>query len=447
MPKSSYTQVARLTGIMDLLLNMETQVSLLARRYGTSSRTIYRDLEVLHELGYPLRTAGGRVGPDRAALRAAVRIHMVPAILSALFVAVRQAERSRPRSTAASKLATVLSACEAAPMYRVWRLVADEATAPRDVDNGVLQTLMEAAASQGICEIEYRAMTGESYRRVRFAPGEILPGPPARVTGWSENEQRRSLLELGRIRRAMPLETARSGKRRSADPVSAAPRRRRARVEDLVLRFLAMLESGEEAAAGSLAEVASMFQCAEITARRNLDSLAASGFGHMLEREGRGTIPPVLFTVSERRAILAAVRQYEPGHPLGPELEQAERQLRKSDDAAHLILEVRADPVAPTGPFWVLVEAIRQRRRCWITYVGHGGCETRQFAFEPGTLELDEVVRVSGRVVGDPEPKCLTVGRIARARIMEQRSAPRLKGAAHPFDFRDSRLQAQRGSR
>ena len=57
MPKSSYTQVARLTGIMDLLLNMETQVSLLARRYGTSSRTIYRDLEVLRELGCPPRTA------------------------------------------------------------------------------------------------------------------------------------------------------------------------------------------------------------------------------------------------------------------------------------------------------------------------------------------------------------------------------------------------------
>lgn len=260
MPKSSYTQVARLTGSMGLLLNTATQVNLLARRYGTSTRTIYRDLEVLLELGYPLRTsAGGHVGPDRAALRAAPRTHMAPAVLGALFVAVRQSERRRPHSTAASKLATVLSACEAAPMSRVWRLVADKATAPQDGDSAVLQTLTEASVSQRICEIEYLAMTGESWQRIRFAPGEILPGPPARVTGFVEDEQRRSLLELRRIRSATLLETQRLRGRPSARSSSGAPKRKRARVEDLVLKFLAILHNREYAAGGSLAEVASMF--------------------------------------------------------------------------------------------------------------------------------------------------------------------------------------------
>jgi hypothetical protein len=173
-------------------------------------------------------------------------------------------------------------------------------------------------------------------------------------------------------------------------------------------------------------------QCAEITARRNLDSLAASGFGHMLAWEGRGQVPPVLFVVSERHAILSAVQQYKPDHPLGPELGQAERQIKKADDAPYLIIEVRADPVPLTGPFWVLAEAIRKRRRCWITYVGHSRNETRQFAFEPSELELDEAIRVSGHVVGNLEPKCLTVGRIAQAHLMEQRATSHPKGAAQP---------------
>ena len=434
----------KIEGAMDLLLSRGMNVNALASRYGTSRRTIYRDLEVLRELGYPLRTsAGGQVGPDRAALRAAARIQMAPAVLSALFVAVRQAERSRPSSTAASKLATVLSACEAVPMSRAWRPVADEATAPHDGDSALLQALMEASASQRICEIEYRAMTGESWRRIRFAPVEILPGPPARVTGFVGDERRRSLLELRRIRGATLLENRRPCGRSRDRRSSAAPKRKRARVEDLVLKFLAILHKREDAARGSLAEIASMFQCAEITARRNLDSLAASGFGHMLEAEGRGAIPSVLFTAGERRAILSAVQQLKPDHPLGPELEQAERQLKQARDAAHLIIEIRADPAPPTGPFWVLVQAIRERRRCWITYVGHFGGETRQFVFEPGMLELDEVVRVSGHVVGNPEPKCLTVGRIAAARLMEQRATSGLKGSAQPFDTRDIGLQRQ----
>jgi predicted DNA-binding transcriptional regulator YafY len=439
MAKSSYTQVARLTGIMDLLLRLETHVSLLANRYGTSSRTIYRDLEVLRELGYPLRTsAGGRVGLDRAELRAATRIHMAPAVLSALFVAVRQFERNRPHSTAASKLTTVLSACEAVPMSHVWKQMTDEVTAPQDGDPVVIQTLIDASASQGVCEIEYRAMAGESYRLMRFAPGQILPGPPARVTGWIEDEQRRSLLELARIRSATLLETQRHGRRLRARHPNAAPKRKRTRVEDLVLRFLAILHNGDDPAGDSLAAMASMFQCAEITVRRNLDSVAASGFGHMLAREGRGEVPPVLFVVSERHAILSAVQQCKPDHPLGRELGQAERQLRKADDALYLIIEVRADPVPLTGPFWVLAEAIRTRRRCWITYVGHSWNETRQFAFEPSELELDELIRVSGHVVGNPEPKCLTVGRIAQAHLMEQRATSHPKGDAQPFDFYDA---------
>lgn len=61
----------------------------------------------------------------------------------------------------------------------------------------------------------------------------------------------------------------------------------------------------------------------------------------------------MLFTASECRAILSAVRQCKPDHPLEPELKQAERQLKKARDVAHLIIEVRADLVPQTGPFWV----------------------------------------------------------------------------------------------
>jgi predicted DNA-binding transcriptional regulator YafY len=447
MPKSYYKQVDRLTGMMDLLLHTQTQVSLLAGRYTTSSRTIYRDLEVLRELGYPLlASAGGRVGPDRAAVRAAPLIHMAPAVVNALFVAVRQAERSRPHSIAASKLATVLSACETLPMSRVWKLIADEATPQPGGDSAVLQTLLEASASQRVCEIEYLAMTAESHRPMRFAPVEILPGLPARVTGFVEDERRGSLLELRRIRSATLLEAQRPFRRAGARPSSTVPERKRARVEDNLLRFLAILSNRKGADYSNLAEIASLFQCAEITARRNVDRLTASGFGHMLEREGRGTIPPVLFTAGERREILSAVRQCKPDHPLGRELEEAERQLKGAGDVAHLVIEVRADPVPPTGPFWVLVEAIRKRRRCWITYVGHWGNETREFAFDPGVLELDEVVRVSGHVVGNPEPKCLTVGRMAQVHLMEHRAVSRLRGSAQPFDSRDGRLQRQPGT-
>lgn len=38
------------------------------------------------------------------------------------------------------------------------------------------------------------------------------------------------------------------------------------------------------------------------------------------------------------------------------------------------------------------------------------------------------------------------VGRIAQAHLMEQRAASRRKGAAQPFDYRDSRLQRHLGT-
>jgi hypothetical protein len=299
---------------------------------------------------------------------------------------------------------------------------------------------MEACASRRFCDFEYRAMTSDSYRRIRFAPVEILSGSPARVVGRIGDETRRSLLELRRIRNVVLLESRRRAVRPSRHP-STPPKRKRARMEDMILRFLAILHNREYAAGESLAEVASMFQCAEVTVRRNMDSLAASSFGHMLDREGRGRIPPVLFTASECQMMLSAAQNCETGHPLARELEKAERQLVAKGQANHLIIEVRADAAPTTTPFWVLAEAIRSRRRCWITYVGHWGHETREFAFEPLKLEIDELIRVSGHVVGDPKPKCLTVGRIASAHLLEQRATSRMKGAAQPFDIRDKYLQ------
>jgi predicted DNA-binding transcriptional regulator YafY len=435
MPNS---QVERLTGLMDLLLSTQVNIRYLAMRYDTTRRTIYRDLEVLRDLGYPLHTSDdGTVGPDRAALGAAARILVTPPILSALFAALRQAERSRPHSTAASKLASVLAASEMTPVARVWRQVADGTTNRPVTDAAILHALMEAASAQSYCRVEYRAMTDDSYRPVRFAPQEILPGPPPRVSGWMENEQRRSLLELSRIRRATIL-TVRTGRAAGVPRPDPPPGRRRARAEDLVLKFLTMTQKGEEASEHNLAELASMFQCAENTVKRNLDALGASGFGYMLVREGRGRTPPVLFTQSEQSAILSAVRRCKPDHPLAAELEQAELQLTEVGKAAHLIIELKPAATPSTGPFWVLVEAILARRCCWIKYIGHFGGETREFTFEPKELELDELVRVSGYLVGNPEPKCLTVGRIARAHLTGTGAAAMMEGVAQPFDYRDA---------
>ncbi len=183
------SKAARLRRIEHRLYNAPQglRVTDLAEGCGVARRTIYRDLEALHEMGVPVWEANGRFGIDRAAYLSTVRLNLNEAI--AIFFAARllahHSDEHNPHIVAAlDKLAASLPdhtiAGHIAAMSEQVR-----ARPLREDYIAALETITRAWADRRVVRLRYRTPNRELTERdvapyvvevVRNAPGAYLIG-------------------------------------------------------------------------------------------------------------------------------------------------------------------------------------------------------------------------------------------------------------------------------
>ncbi|HMO57727.1 MAG TPA: WYL domain-containing protein [Roseiflexaceae bacterium] len=163
------SKAARLRRIEHLLYNAPygLRVIELAEQCGVDRRTIYRDLDALHEMQVPVWEHEGRYGIDRETYLSTVRLNLNEAV--ALFFAARllahHSDEHNPHVVSAlSKLAAGLpDTTISSHLARVADLIRRR---PLRTDYvRVLETLTRAWADRRPVAIAYRAATGDLTRR------------------------------------------------------------------------------------------------------------------------------------------------------------------------------------------------------------------------------------------------------------------------------------------
>jgi proteasome accessory factor B len=183
------SKAARLRRIEHRLYNAPhgMRAAELAMACGVARRTIYRDLEALHDMGVPVWERNGRFGIDRAAYLSTVRLNLNEAI--AIFFAARllahHSDEHNPHIVAAlDKLAASL------PDHTIAGHIAamsDQVRARplREAYVAALETITRAWADRRIVRLRYRTPNRELTERevapyvvevVRNAPGAYLIG-------------------------------------------------------------------------------------------------------------------------------------------------------------------------------------------------------------------------------------------------------------------------------
>ncbi len=164
------SKAARLRRIEHLLYNIPRglRVTDLAGQCGVDRRTIYRDLDALHDMGVPVWEYQGRYGIDRETYLSTVRLNLNEAV--ALFFAARllahHSDEHNPHVVAAlNKLAaglpdTTISShiARVADVIRARPLRSDYVR--------VLDIVTRAWADRRRVKLHYRAANGESTERV-----------------------------------------------------------------------------------------------------------------------------------------------------------------------------------------------------------------------------------------------------------------------------------------
>ncbi len=170
MSDRSQSKAARLRRIEHLLYNAAggLRVVDLAERCGVDRRTIYRDLTALEEMGVPVWQHGGRYGIERETYLSTVQLNLNEAV--ALFFAARllshHSDEHNPHVVSAlQKLAASLpDTTVSTHIARVADLI--RARARRTEYIRILETMTRAWADRRCVDIRYRAMNGETTRRV-----------------------------------------------------------------------------------------------------------------------------------------------------------------------------------------------------------------------------------------------------------------------------------------
>jgi proteasome accessory factor B len=164
------SKAARLRRIEHLLYNASggMRVADVADHCGVDRRTIYRDLESLHDMGVPVWEDQGRYGIERDAYLSTVRLNLNEAV--ALFFAARllshHSDEHNPHVVSAlSKLAAGVP--DAAISSNIARLADLIRSRPLRADYvRVLEQITRAWADRRRLEIQYRAASGDVTRRV-----------------------------------------------------------------------------------------------------------------------------------------------------------------------------------------------------------------------------------------------------------------------------------------
>lgn len=163
------SKAARLRRIEHLLYNAPNGLRVidLAERCDVDRRTIYRDLEVLEEMGVPIWQRGGRYGIDRDTYLSTIRLNLNEAV--ALFFAARllsyHSDEHNPHVVSAlHKLAASLpDATVSSHIARVADHIRERARRTGYIH--VLETITRAWADRRCVAIDYRAASGDVTQR------------------------------------------------------------------------------------------------------------------------------------------------------------------------------------------------------------------------------------------------------------------------------------------
>jgi predicted DNA-binding transcriptional regulator YafY len=166
------SKAARLRRIEHLLYNAPQGLRVidLADHCGVDRRTIYRDLDALHDMGVPVWEDQGRYGIERDSYLSTVRLNLNEAV--ALFFAARllayHSDEHNPHVvTALSKLAAGLP--DTTISHNIARLAGLIRSRPLRADYiRVLELITRAWADRRQLAIQYRAASGDVTRRVIY---------------------------------------------------------------------------------------------------------------------------------------------------------------------------------------------------------------------------------------------------------------------------------------
>lgn len=206
------SKAARLRRIEHLLYNAAGGMRAvdLAERCGVDRRTVYRDLTSLEDMGVPVWQHDGRYGIERESYLSTVQLNLNEAV--ALFFAARllshHSDEHNPHVVSAlQKLAASLpDSTVSEHISRVADLIRSR---PLRTDYmRVLETITRAWADRRRVDLEYRAATGETTRRV-IAPYvlEVSRSEPASyVIAYDELRDALRTFKIERIASATMLD-------------------------------------------------------------------------------------------------------------------------------------------------------------------------------------------------------------------------------------------------
>lgn len=206
------SKAARLRRIEHLLYNAADGMRAvdLAERCGVDRRTVYRDLTSLEDMGVPVWQHDGRYGIERESYLSTVQLNLNEAV--ALFFAARllshHSDEHNPHVVSAlQKLAASLpDSTVSEHIARVADLIRSR---PLRTDYmRVLETITRAWADRRRIDLEYRAATGETTRRV-IAPYvlEVSRSEPASyVIAYDELRDALRTFKIERIASATMLD-------------------------------------------------------------------------------------------------------------------------------------------------------------------------------------------------------------------------------------------------
>jgi len=181
----------------------------IARRTGTSRRTVYRDLDAIgQELGMPVWSEGGKWGMDSAAFLPPLRLTLSEAM--AVFLSARLVTRFMDKHDPqlASAFTKLKEAVPAALKAQVERTIMDLADRPLDGDyNRHVEALTRAWAERRLVQFVYEPA---AYGGAEPQPRAALVRPyllePSLAThalyliGWDENRAAMRTFKVERIR-------------------------------------------------------------------------------------------------------------------------------------------------------------------------------------------------------------------------------------------------------
>lgn len=390
-----------------------------ARDCGVREGAVYRDIRRLKSLGYPLQPFNGDFTSlysfERNWESKCPQISLTLPEIEAVLLAVRQyCAVAPPHKTvrmALAKLHALHSETGSPARVRAWRSIVREAEAerPAEVSDGHLSRLSAAIEENRWCQLMYLGMAEHRPKSLKFLPCWIGNGT---LFGRSFESEAWETLNIDRISSVEPAEVYTSDEPKAEwllEEAGASPHEELERVDQQVLRLLAIVRMMSTNRRASAVELAEIFSTTLTTVRRDRDVLERAGYANSLEEEmgarrvargsiGFGRVPALPFSAEERSRLLRLLARFQFCHPSSSVLLSATEALTTPAPGAMTILKADSseDVDESEDLFWTITTAILAKRSCILSYHAHWRIH-RIIEFWPEAFELSGTVRVIGK--------------------------------------------------